>query len=174
MKKLGLLIIAFLFMTLGMQAQTEITEANWDTQEEYQAAKGTIIRYIKRLEKSPLEDLETRSISNYLLSWISGSKAVAIKLDDFYFTKILNDQKYKYADFLAYGLIFGQVVHLLEYPSDIDRNNAYRRGVYYAINVYEKLQEKDDSTKCETLELFIKLRENGTLNSFIQLEEGNR
>lgn len=174
MKKIGFLMIALIMLTFSVQAQTEISGANWDTQEEYKAAKGTIIRYIKRLENNPLEDLGSRSITNYLLSWIAGSNEVAIKLDDFYFTKILNDQKYKYGDFLAYGLIFGQVVHLLEYPNDIDRNNAYRRGVYYAINVYEKLKAKDASTKCETLELFIKLKENGTLNSFIKLEEENR
>ncbi len=151
-------------------AQTEIPDANWESRSEFKASEELVKTFIRDIEKNPINDLQKQEKADYVIRWTMACPYVAIKLKNGYFEKILNDEKYKFADYNAYGLVFGEVLYYLENPYDRDRTNAFRSGVYFAMNMYKKLKEHDKRIKCETLELFLKLEENNTLNTFIFLE----
>jgi hypothetical protein len=166
--------ILFVVLFLGVQAisfaQTEIPKPEWGSRSDFKASEDLVKSFIRDIEKDPINDLKKKEKADYVIRWVMACPYVAIKLKNGYFEKILNDDKYKFANYNAYGLVFGEVLYYLENPFDRDRSNAFRSGVYFAMDMYRKLKAHDDKTKCETLELFLKLEENNTLNTFIFLE----
>ncbi len=169
-KKCLFVSLLFFFSTTIFAQEEAIPEAVWNSRTEFKASEERIMRYIKELEENPTKDLERKSKANYIMRWVMSCPYTTVKLNDGYFVKILTDKNYKHAEFLAYSLVFGEVLYYLENPYDRDRTNAFRNGVYYSMNIYRKVKAFDSKTTCETLELFLKLEENNTLNSFIFLE----
>ena len=161
-------IIAF---STASYAQGEtIPEPVWKDRTEYKAAEKLVVKYIRDIEKDPVGNLKHEEKTSYILRWILGCPYVTIKLRNGYFEKILTDPDYVFADYTAYGMLFGEVLYYLENPFDRDRTNALRSGVYYTMDMYKKLKVHDDETTCEILELFIRLEQDNTLNKFIFLD----
>jgi hypothetical protein len=165
-----LFFVLFLGIQVNSFAQTEIPKPDWQSRSDFKASEDLVKTFIRDIEKNPVNDLQKQEKADYVIRWVMACPYVAIKLKNGYFEKILNDNKYKFANYNAYGLVFGEVLYYLENPFDRDRSNAFRSGVYFAMDMYKKLKEHDNRTKCETLELFLKLEENNTLNTFIFLE----
>lgn len=165
-----LFVVLFFGIQSVVKAQSEIPKPEWASRTDFKASEDLVKTFIRDIEKNPVNDLKKQEKTDYVIRWVMQCPYVAIKLKNGYFEKILNDDKYKFANYNAYGLVFGEVLYYLENPFDRDRSNAFRSGVYFAMDMYRKLKEYDDKTKCETLELFLKLEENNTLNTFIFLE----
>lgn len=171
MSRVIYLFILLFIASVDLVAQHDsIPEARWETRSDYKASEKLVIQYMRDIEKNPVSDVAKREKLDYVLRWILGCPYIALKLHNRYFERILTDEDYNYADYTAYTLLFGEVLYNLENPFDRDKANAFRSGVYYAMDVYKKIKAHDDATTCETLELFIRLDENNTLNKFIVLE----
>lgn len=172
MRKITNLIVLLIVVSgVTSYAQSDtIPEAIWNNRLEYKASEKLVMQYIRDIQNNPVKDLENRGKLDYVIRWTLGCPYVALKLQNPYFEKILTDNSYQYSDYTAYTLLFGEVLYYLENPFDRDKTNAFRSGVYYVMDVYKKLKIHDDSTTCQTLELFIKLEENNTLNKFIVLD----
>lgn len=171
MIRLFYLLIFLLVGVTTVMAQDSVPEARWESRTDYKASEKLVMQYMRDIEKDPVSDLENREKLDYVIRWILGCPYVALKLRNRYFEKILTDEDYDFADYTAYTLLFGEVLYYLENPFDRDRTNAFRSGVYYSMDVYKKLKAHDNSTTCETFELFIRLDENNTLNKFIVLDD---
>lgn len=166
------LLFFFLLVTTNILAEQDtIPEASWENRAAYKASEKLVVQYMKDIEQNPVSDLERREKSDYIIRWILGCPYVALKLRNRYFEKILTDEDYHFADYTAYTLLFGEVLYYLENPFDRNKTNALRNGIYYSMEVYKKLKIYDNSTTCETYELFIRLDENKTLNKFIVLDD---
>jgi hypothetical protein len=147
-----------------------VPEPIWKNRAEYKISEKLVLQYIKDIEKDPVGNLENQAKTDYVLRWILGCPYVAIKLKNAYFEKILTDNRYEFANFMAFGMLFGEVLYYLENPFDRDKKNAMRSSIYYTMGVYKKLKVYNDQTTCEILELFIRLEQDNTLNKFIFLD----
>lgn len=169
-----IIYVIFFFIAafnVASYAQGDIVpEAVWKNRAEYKAAEKLVLTYIKDIENDPVANLSNQAKTDYVLRWILGCPYVAIKLKNGYFEKILTDNRYEFANFTAYGMLFGEVLYYLENPFDRDKTNALRSSVYYTMDVYKKLKVHNDQTTCEILELFIRLEQDNTLNKFIFLD----
>jgi hypothetical protein len=156
---------------LASYAQGEtVPDAVWKNRAEYKMSEKLVLAYIKDIENDPVSNLENKAKTDYVLRWILGCPYLAIKLKNGYFEKILTDNTYEFANFMAYGMLFGEVLYYLENPFDRDKTNAMRSSVYYTMDIYKKLKIHNDQTTCEILELFIRLDQDNTLNKFIFLD----
>ncbi len=170
-KYFNLIIFTLLFSTVASFGQSDsIPKAIWRSRADYKASEALVIQYMRDIENNPVSDLENKEKSNYVLRWILGCPYVALKLKNDYFEKILVDKNYHYANYVAYGLLFGEVLYYLENPFDRNKTNALRSGVYYAMDMYKKLKVHDDSSTCGIMEAFIRLDNENTLNKFIFLD----
>jgi len=165
------IFLSIFTFNVASYAQGEtIPEPVWKSRAEYKMSEKRILAYIRDIQKDPVANVENKAKTDYVLRWILGCPYVAIKLKNSYFEKILSDDRYEFANFIAHGMLFGEVLYYLENPFDRDKTNAMRSSVYYTIDVYKKLKVHNDETTCEILELFIRLEQDNTLNKFIFLD----
>lgn len=168
-------ILLGVVLLMGTFTKAQSTElANWKGPSQYRAAEPKIAELISDLEGDPLQDVKKRKMSNYILTWLVGVPYLRINIQDELYLKIQNDPTYKYGDFLANGLLFGEGLYYIENQGRRDKVAAYRRGVYYTINMYEKIKAYDNSVKCKTIENFIKLRDKNQLDLFLRIQRAEK
>ena len=96
-KKYRSLLLFLLSLTIpgGLLAQ-EVTDQDWQTEEDYRAVEEIVLEDILWLENHPLSTNtnNTKEITEYVLNWLAGTPYVEVTYDEIFLNRLTNSKEY--------------------------------------------------------------------------------
>ena len=166
-----LFIITYVY-AFNLQAQ-EITEQNWQTEEDFRLVENNIKQSIIWLEENPIATVsnDTKAITEYVLNWLANSPYVSVTYDEV-FLEGLTNKKYKFGDKFRVTYLFGKSYYVITQPEDsIGKEvGASARGIEGMVKVYQELIKVDPSVRHRVLDKYSRLVRQEKLENYIETQ----
>ena len=167
-----LLFITASILTFNLQAQ-QLTEQNWQTEEDFRLVESNIKQNIVWLEGNPLATVsnDTKAITEYVLNWLANSPYISVTYDEV-FLEGLTNKKYKFADKFRVTYLFGKSYYVISHPDDSvgGEVGASVRGIKGVVSVYQELIKIDPSVKHRVLEKYSRLVKQERLENYTEAQ----
>ena len=172
MIRLLFLLIATATIGFNLQAQ-EITEQNWQTEEDFRSAESNIKLNILWLEENPMATVsnDTKAITEYILNWLTNVPYLSVTYDEIFLEGLAN-KKYKFSDKFRVTYLFGKSYYVITHPEDSvgDEAGASARGIEGMVKVYQELLKIDPSVKHKVLDKYSRLIRQEKLDNYAASE----
>ena len=158
MRLIIILIIVQSMIGTNLAAQ-EITEQNWQTEEDFKAAENNVKQNIIWLEDNPMATVsnDTKAITEYVLNWLTNVPYLSVTFDEV-FLEGLATKKYKFSEKFRVTYLFGKSYYVITHPEDtLSEAGASSRGIEGMVKVYLELKKIDPSVKHKILEKYSRL-----------------
>lgn len=143
---------------------------NWQTEEDFRSAESSILEKILWLEDNPMATAsnDTKSISEYILSWLSNAQYMSVTFDEVFFDGLSNNKKYKFGEKFRVTYLFGKSYYILKQKGDGTEVGASTRGIEGIVKVYQELKKIDPSVKHRTLEKYSRLVKYDKIEAYVE------
>jgi len=167
MKSTGISILLLIFA--GFTHAQHLGPMDWESEQDYRDAEQSVLINILWLEENPFatDENDTKTISNYILKWISETPYISVTLDQVFTAGIVNSKKYKYSDKFQVTYLFGKSLYVIENPDDPNEVEASVRGLAGMVKVYREILKIDSDAKNRNLELYKNLYESERLKEYV-------
>lgn len=159
MIRILLLFLTTITIGFNLQAQ-EITEQNWQTEQDFRSTENNIKQNIIWLEENPLATVsnDTKAITEYVLNWLTYVPYLSVTYDEV-FLEGLTNKKYKFSDKFRVTYLFGKSYYVITHPEDSvgDEAPASARGIEGMVKVYQELLKIDPSFKNKLLDKYSRM-----------------
>ena len=170
MIRILLLLITIVGIDYNLHAQ-EISEQNWQNEEDYRRAENNVKQNIIWLEENPMatESNDTKAITEYVLSWLTTVPYISVTYDEI-FLEGLTTKKYKFGDKFRVTYLFGKSYYVINLPYNSigDETYASPRGLEGMIKVYQELVKIDPSVKHKLLDKYSRLLRQDKLYAYTE------
>jgi len=163
-----LLLFAF-FLSAKIIAQN-ITNQNWQTEDDFRLDEDNVKENIIWLEENPLatSSNDTKAVTEYVLNWLSNTPYISVTNDEVFLEGLTNIKKYKFGEKFRVTYLFGKSYYIITNPEKPNEANASARGVLGMVKVYQELKIVDPSVRHRILEKYSRLVKSNRLESYIQ------
>jgi hypothetical protein len=159
-------------LNLNLIAQ-DIMVQDWQTEDDFRRAEGSIKQNIIWLENNPIATLsnDTKAITEHVLNWLTRVPYLSVTYDEI-FLEGLTKGKYKFSDKFRVTYLLGKSYYVINHPEDSIsiETNASARGIEGMVKVYQELKKMDPSVKHRVLEKYSKLLRQEKLHSYTEAE----
>ena len=169
-----LLFVTTSIFAFNLQAQ-QLTEKNWQTEEDFRLVEENIKQNIIWLEENPLATISnnTKAITEYVLNWLANSPYISVTYDEV-FLESLTNKKYKFGEKFRITYLFGKSYYVITHPNDSAGGEvgASARGIEGMVKVYQELIKIDPSVKHRVLDKYSRLVRQERLESYTKDQLG--
>lgn len=169
MKHFLILLLFAFFLSAKIIAQN-ITNQNWQTEDDFRLDEDNVKENIIWLEENPLatSSNDTKAVTEYVLNWLSNTPYISVTNDEVFLEGLTNIKKYKFGEKFRVTYLFGKSYYIITNPEKPNEANASARGVLGMVKVYQELKIVDPSVRHRILEKYSRLVKSNRLESYIQ------
>lgn len=168
--KPSLLVLTLIIIPGWLSAQ-QLTSQDWQTENDYREVEDIVLKNILWLESNPLSmaNNDTKSLTTYVLNWLSGTPYVAVKYDEIFLSHLTDSKKYKFGEKFRITYLFGKAYYLVTNQSAPSEIESCVRGIEGMVTVYEELKKIDPEVRHARLEKYSRLAARGKLSTYVAI-----
>ena len=170
MRRLILIHLNSALFSFNLQGQ-DISNQNWQSDEDFKMAEDNVKQSIVWLEGNPISTAsnDTKAISEYILNWLTNVPYLSVTYDEV-FLEGLTNKKYKFGDKFRVTYLFGKSFYVINNPEEDNgyEASASARGIEGMVKVYQELLKIDPSVKHKTLDRYSRLHRQDKLNTYTE------
>jgi len=174
MKKKVVIIIILLICLISLIFSEDLGIENqdqklWKTVEDFKNAEPKIIKAINLLLENPLSE-EIKDLNDFVMMWAVDVPYITLTINTDYVSGLYKekDNDYKYMGVLTVSYLFGNLLYILENPSNESTEfEAIKKSLITLIQVYDKINQQKQDGYFEFMDNLKTIYVNNELDNYI-------